>query len=138
MRGVTGKELSKLEDAWLPLLEPFPWGEDQTNGLRLRGRLLFGVGSRLLGTEPANAEAAGAFWSLADGAAHCTDPQSRQLLFKEARHALAQIPGRMPRQVRPLTVLTALSAAEDIRGSGGWGRLSAALQHRLFGSFPRG
>ena len=28
-RGVSGKELSQLEDAWLPLLEPFPWGEPQ-------------------------------------------------------------------------------------------------------------
>lgn len=137
-RGASGEELSKLEDAWSPLLEPFPWGEEQANGLRLRGSVLFGLGARLLGGDPVNAEAAGAFWSLADGAAHCSDPQSRQYLLKEARHALAAIPGRMPRHIRPLTVLIALAAAECIRGSAGWGRLSAALRHRLFGSFPRG
>jgi len=39
--GISGAELSKLEDAWLPLLEPFPWAEAAAEGLRLRGRLLF-------------------------------------------------------------------------------------------------
>ena len=48
-RGVSGGELSRLEDGWLPLLEPFPWGEAQADGLKLRGRLLFGIGARLLG-----------------------------------------------------------------------------------------
>src|SRR4051794_34282993 len=47
-RGIRGKDLARLEDAWLPLLEPFPWGEAQAEGLKLRGLILFGIGTRLL------------------------------------------------------------------------------------------
>ncbi len=46
-RGITGKELSQLEDGWLALLDPFPWNEAQAEALRLRGRILFGIGARL-------------------------------------------------------------------------------------------
>jgi hypothetical protein len=136
-RGLSGKELSALEDAWLPLLEPFPWDERQADGLRLRGGVLFGLGARLLGAEGADAKAAGAIWSLADGAAHCSDPQTRQFLLKEAQLELPGIPKRMPGPVRPLTVLTALAVFDCVREGAGLGRLSAALRHRLFGTFPR-
>src|SRR5206468_3403144 len=96
-RGISGEELSTLEDAWLPLLQPFPWGGEQAEGLRLRGRILFGIGARLLGGKPEDAEAAGAFWSLADGAAHCSDAPSREFLLRAARGALAGLPRRLPR-----------------------------------------
>ena len=135
-RGVTGKELSQLEDAWLSLLEPFPWGEPQAEGLRLRGRLLFGIGARLLGGEPQDAEDAGAFWSVVDGAAHCSDAPSRQFLQREARAALAELPAKLPREIRPLTVLTAL-AAHDVLRSGRLTRVGVALAHRLRGAMPR-
>src|SRR5690348_7199019 len=42
--GVTGAELSLLEDAWEPMLAPFPWGPEQAEGFRQRGGLLFGIG----------------------------------------------------------------------------------------------
>jgi phytoene synthase len=135
-RGISGKELSQLEDAWLPLLEPFPWGEPQAEGLRLRGRLLFGIGARLLGGEREDAEAAGAFWSLVDGAAHCSDALSREFLLREARAALAELPPKLPREMRPLTVLTAL-AAHDVLRSGRLLRVRVALAHRLRGAIPR-
>ncbi len=51
-RGISGQELSRLEDAWLPLLEPFPWGGAQAEALKLRGRILFGLGAQLLGDMP--------------------------------------------------------------------------------------
>src|SRR4051812_18953651 len=95
-RGVTGKELSLLEDAWLPLLEPFPWGENVAEGLKLRGRILFGIGARLLGGDPADGEAAGALWSLVDGARHCTDVHSRMFLLREAREVIADLPRTQP------------------------------------------
>jgi 15-cis-phytoene synthase len=135
-RGVSGKELSTLEDAWLPLLQPFPWADDQAEGLRLRGRTLFGIGARLLGGSPEDAEAAGAFWSLADGAAHCSDVSSHELLLREARAALVELPRQLPREVRPLTVLAAL-AAHDVLRSGRLTRVAVALAHRLRGTIPR-
>lgn len=135
-RGVTGEELSQLEDAWLPLLEPFPWDEPQADGLKLRGRVLFGIGARLLGGPAAHAGAAGALWSLADGADHCSDQQSRIFLHREAASALSQVPRKVPRALRPLTVLAAL-AAYDVRPAGRLGRGGAAIAHRLTGRFPR-
>src|SRR4051794_40836438 len=41
MRWTNGAMLSLLADAWVPLLEPFPWGEAQTEAARERGELLF-------------------------------------------------------------------------------------------------
>ena len=134
---VTGKELSQLEDAWLPLLQPFAWGDDQAEGLMLRGRILFGIGARLLGTPSDQAEHAGAFWSLVDGEHHCREPQSRDMLRQRAAWLLPQIGRPMPRSVRALTVLAALAAADLIREGSGLKRLSAAVKHRLMGSFPR-
>jgi phytoene synthase len=136
-RGVTGQELSRLEDAWLPLMEAFPWGEAAAEGLRLRGRILFGLGARLLGGEAASAEAAGAFWSLIDGAHHCSDPVSREHLLRQAQAALGQIRGALPRRLRPLTVLAAVTAADLVREGSGLARLFAAVRHRLTGRLPR-
>ena len=136
-RGIAGKELATLEDGWLPLLAPFPWGEAQASGLKERGRLLFGIGARLLGGQAGDAEAAGALWSLVDGAGHVSDAGSRDVLLAQARKALAELP-RSPPAVRPLTVLAALAAHDVLRGTGGARRVAAALAHRLRGTYPRG
>ncbi len=135
-RGVTGEELSLLEDAWLPLLDPFPWDVPQAGGLKLRGRILFGIGARLLGGETKDAEMAGEVWSLADGADHCSDRQSRIFFRREAASALSRLPRNVSRTLRPLTVLAAL-AAYDVRAAGRLGRGGAAIAHRLTGRFPR-
>ena len=136
-RGITGLELSELEDAWLPLLEPFPWEERVADGLRLRGRILFGIGARLLGEQADDTKAAGALWSLVDGATHCSDAGSRDYLCHAAREAIVNLPRRQPSRVRPLTVLAAL-AAYDLRPGGRLGRVGVALAHRLRGTMPRG
>jgi phytoene synthase len=134
-RGASGRELSKLEDGWMPLLDSFPWGDEQVKGLKLRGRILFGIGARLLGAIPSDVETAGQLWSLVDGANHCSDPASRALLLSEAA-ALA--PSRASSLIRPLTMLAAL-AAHDLRGQAGQMRRGlAALRHRYLGAFPRG
>lgn len=133
-RGITGRELSVLEDAWLPLLQSLPWGAEQVDGLKLRGRILFGIGARLLGASPLDAETAGELWSLVDGAEHCSNFDTRNMLLREAA-ALA--PPRASTAVRPLTMLAALSA-HDFRPRGGFRRGLAALRHRYRGTFPRG
>jgi phytoene synthase len=135
VRGVGGKELTRLEDAWLSLLEPLPWSDPQAKGLKLRGGILFGIGARLLGGDREDAEAAGELWSLADGAHHCSDPQSREYLLAEAR--TVRLPAKVPSTVRPLTVLAALTAHDVRHGADGAGRVSAALAHHLRGKFPR-
>jgi phytoene synthase len=130
-RGVSGAELSQLEDVWAPMLDAFPWGAAQIDGFRQRGRLLFGISARLLGSATVEAEKAGELWSLHDGAAHCSDPSSRNLLDEAAIETVRDLPGKMPPRLRPLTVIAALAAA------GGKRRGPVALAHRLFGTFPR-
>jgi phytoene synthase len=137
MTMTNGATLSELPIAWAPLLYPFPWGADVADGLRERGRLLFGIGAQILGNDGVEAEAAGALWSLVDGAEHCSDKQSRDFLLGEAKAAIAEVPRRMPREVRPLTVLAAL-AAHDLFGSNRLSRVAAAAAHRLWGTMPRG
>jgi phytoene synthase len=136
-RGVSGKELSQLEEAWLPLLEPFPWQDAQAEGLKLRGHILFGVGAGLLGGDPAAVAGAGALWSLVDGEHHCSNPQSREMLRQQAAALLAQGLAPIPSQLRVLTALAALAAADMVREGSGLKRLSGVVRHRLTGSFPR-
>lgn len=136
-RGISGEQLSHLEDGWLPLLDPFPWEAAQAEGLRLRGRTLFGIGARLLGSDPTDAEAAGALWSLVDGGRHCSDADSRQYLCAAARASLEEVPTKLPSSIRPLTILAAL-AAYDLRPGGRLGRVGAAFAHRLRGSIRHG
>jgi len=134
-RGVTGSELSNLEDAWLPLLQPFPWREAQAVGLKLRGRTLFAIGARLLGGEPEDAEAAGAFWSLIDGARHCSDEQSARFLFSAAK--AVELPRKIPRVLRPLTVLAATAVPAMTDPTSGLARGMAAVHHRTTGRIAR-
>ena len=135
VRGITGGELSGLEDAWLPLLQSFPWGNAQVGGLKLRGRILFGVGARLLGARPSDSETAGELWSLADAARNCSDTDTSTMLLREAP-VLA--PSRAPTGVRPLTILAALAAHDLLVGGGQVRRGLAALRHRYRGTFPGG
>jgi hypothetical protein len=132
-RGVTGGELSALEDAWLPQLEPFPWGLEQAAGFRLRGRIIFGIGARLLDGRPIDAEPAGEIWSLIDAAHHCSDARSRECLLSEA--ARLNVSSLIPTKLRPLTTLCAL-AIIDTRGSSPFRRGIAAIAHRVTGRIP--
>ena len=143
-RGITGEELSQLEDAWLPLLQPFPWGESQTDALKLRGRILFGIGARLLEGDPEDAEAAGALWSIVDAARHCGDTYARMFLLGEGRKAIAELPRTQPPKfLRRLTGLAAIAAHDVIRNRplelpyGDAGRAAAAFLHYLRGTLPR-
>lgn len=143
-RGITGSEISGLEDGWLPLLETPPWGQSAADGLRRRGRLLFRIGARLLDCDPADAEAAGALWSLVDGARNITDFYTRRFLLDEARKAIADLPrSRPPRKLRNLTTLAAVAAHDVLRDKpldlgNGFGRMATATIHRMNGTLPKG
>jgi phytoene synthase len=138
-RGITGGELSRLEDGWLPLLQSLPWDNAQAEALALRGRLLFGIGSHLLGRNPAEGEPFGAIWSLVDGVRHCTDRQSREFLIGRAKSAIADLPRRrISGELRPLTMIAAFAALDALNdGRGGWRRLLYSLRHSMFGIMPR-
>jgi len=137
-RGVSGAELATLEDCWLALLKPFPWTVLAAELIRVRGRILFGIGGRLLGQNAEEVEAAGAIWSLVDIARHCSDLASREMLFAEACKSIADLgPHKPPRGLRPLTALAAV-AAHDVLGGSSAGRGLVALVHTLTGRFPRG
>lgn len=144
-RGITGAELSQLERAWLPLLEPFPWRDAVADGLALRGRVLFSAGARLLGGDPEEAEAAGALWSLVDGARHCSDFHSRMYLLNRARQAIGTLPReKPPKRLRRLTGLAAMAAHDVLRNRPldlpyeNAGRGMAAFLHYMRGTLPRG
>ena len=144
-RGITGTDLTGLEDAWLPLLEPFPWREPVAAGLRLRGGILFSLGVRLLGGNAADASAAGELWSLVDGARHCSDVHSRMFLLAEARQVMQNLPeSRPPKYLRRLTGLAAMAAHDVLRNKPldlpyeSAGRGMAAMLHYARGTLPRG
>jgi len=132
---IRGHELSQLEDFWLPLLAAFPWGEEQVDALKGRGRLLFGIGARLLGGDPAEAETAGELWALEDGGLHCSDAASRQRLRCEA--LAIERNAKVPRSLRPLTVLGELAIINILEPSSGVARGMAALHHRITGRFSQ-
>jgi len=138
--GVSGAELSRLEDCWLALLSPFPWGDAQAAALVERGAILFGIGARLLGREAEEGVPFGAVWSLADGARHCSDTQSRAFLVDRARSAIAELPRRrVPTELLPLTMIVGRRAYDLLYGDRrGWHRLLMALRYMIFGTFPRG
>jgi phytoene synthase len=138
-RGISGSDLSALEDCWLLLFSPFPWGEAVADALRKRGEILFGIGARLLGRAPAEGEPFGAIWSLVDGVRHCTDKKSREFLIDRAKSAIAALPRwRISGELRPLTMIAAFAAYDVLHdGAGGWRRVVSALRHSIFGIMPR-
>jgi phytoene synthase len=137
--GITGAELSRLEDCWLPLLSPFPWGDAEADAIAERGAILFGIGARLLGRDAADADRFGAVWSLAEAAQHVSDAESRAVLRARAKSAIAELPRqRMAAELSPFAMIAVRRAYDLLHGDrGGWHRLLAGLRYSLFGGFPR-
>jgi phytoene synthase len=135
--GVTGLELSRLEDCWLTLLNPAPWGAAEVDAVAERGALLFGIGARLLGRSAAEGEPLGAVWSLADAAQHCSDPQSRAALVDRATSAIAALPQRSSSDLAPLKMIVVRETYDLLNGDRrGWHRILAALRYVIFGRMP--
>lgn len=126
--GVKGAELSRLEDCWLQLLTPYPWGDPEVDAVANRGSILFAIAARLLGGEPAEAEPFGALWSLADAASGVSDEQSRVVLRARAQSALAELPRERPAKLLPLTMIATRRSYDLFHGHHGpWHRLMFVL-----------
>ena len=135
--GVSGAELSRLEYCWLALLSPFPWDDLVADAVAQRGRILFGIGARLLGREAAEGEPFGVVWSLADVATRSSDPESRTLLRDRAKVAIADLP-QTPKGLLPLTMFVIRRAYELEHGDRyGWHRLLWAVRSITLGKIPR-
>jgi len=131
-----GAMLSLLPGAWAPLLYPFPWEDGVAQGMRERGKLLFQIGAQIIGSNSDEAGAPGAVWSLTDAAFHCSDPTSRDFLLQEERREIGNLDVAVLPELRPITVLAALSA-HDALGRSRLSRGIAAFRHRICGTFPR-
>lgn len=143
-RGIRGAELAAVEGGWRPLFDEFPWTITTAEALLLRGRLLFGLGARLLGCDPAPLEPAGGLWALVDVARGCSDAASRRLLLGQALVLGKPLRGMsLPSTARPLGMLTTAAMRDADRGEpveqrGAPGRVAAMLGHRWTGRLPRG
>ena len=129
-RGISGAELSKLEDGWASLLDEAV----EPARVAARGARLFRLGARLLGREHEEVAEAGALYALVSvgrrGVPELLEPAGEQAK-SVTRHPF-------PRALRPLTALARL-AARDLRHGppfeqeGSPPRLAAMLRHRWSG-----
>jgi phytoene synthase len=140
--GVSGRDLAALEGGWARLFEPFPWNAQVAEAIWFRGRHLFALGGRVLGSSTEDIAAAGGHWALVDAARHCSDEPSRTMLLQQARTLGRGIGGlRFPVQLRPLSML-AMLALRDAAGEGFFEpqgsprRMAAMFGHRLSGRLP--
>jgi phytoene synthase len=142
-RGVTGRDLASLEDGWLRLFDPFPWGAETSEAIWFRGNLLFGLGAKVLAVNDPPIQAAGGLWALTDAARHCSDASSRALLLDQARTFARGLGGeKFPTALRPLSALAAVAIRDCRRGEpfeaeGTPGRAAAMLRHRFTGGLAR-
>jgi phytoene synthase len=141
-RGIAGSTLASLEGGWLRLFDDFPWDIATSEAIWFRGRLLFGLGGRILGAKSDQVEGVGGVWALVDAARQCSDAASRDMLLEQARRFARSLSGaRFPFAVRPVTGLAALAIRDLARGEpfepeATRGRVAAMLAHRLTGRLP--
>ena len=142
-RGIRGADVAALEGGWIKLFAPFPWDLSVVEAIWFRGRLLFGLGAKLLGGTNDRIEAAGGLWAIMDSARHCSDPGSRTVLMGEAGSLARGLGGeRIEPTLRPLSMLTALAIRDLANGEpfereGAPGRIASLLAHRLSGRLPK-
>jgi phytoene synthase len=134
-RGISGADLSNLEDGWATLLEE----EIDPTRIAERGALLFGLAARLLGGDDGKLGDAGALYALVSvgrrGVPHLLQ-EARGPAQRLARH-------RFPRSLRPLTGLARLAmrdlqSGEPFEAEGSPPRLAAMMRHRWSGVVTRG
>ncbi|HEX8841280.1 MAG TPA: hypothetical protein VF757_03170 [Sphingomicrobium sp.] len=138
-RGIAGTEIAALERGWLSLFDPFPWTVETSEAVWFRGRTLFWLGARVLGSPDEAIQSAGGIWTLVDAARHCSDGPSRAMLLDQARtFARGLANARFPWSLRPLSMLVAVAVRDLRRGEpfeaeATPGRASAMLAHRFSG-----
>jgi len=137
--GVRGEELARLEYCWLALLSPFPWDDVVADAVTERGRILFGIGARLIGCEAIEGEPLGAVWSLADVARRCSDPESRAFLCHRAKSAIRALHHKpVPAALGPLKMIAARRMYDLLHGDRSkWHRLLWAMRFSVSGRFPQ-
>ena len=141
-RGIAGAEVAAVELGWAALLQDFPWGLQVVDAVRVRGRVLFAIGGVILGADGDNLRAAGGLWAVVDCARHCSDPDSRRGLMREARLLADSVAGiRYPAAARPLSMLAALALHDvqsnsELEPEGTPKRAMRMLAHRLSGRMP--
>ncbi|HMC92260.1 MAG TPA: squalene/phytoene synthase family protein [Allosphingosinicella sp.] len=135
--GVTGAELSAMEEGWEVLLSGDPLTpEDLDTYAAARGAMLFRFAARLLGGPERLAGAAGEAWALADLARHSNEADADAAIAR-----LRTIPptARLPGRLRPLGMLGALGHRDAEPNRPRWeqqgapGRMWRMLRHRLTG-----
>ena len=142
-KGISGRDAAALEGGWLKLFTPFPWDVSVVEILWFRGRLLFGLGAKLLSRTDDRIEAAGGLWAIMDAARHCSDPPSRKILMTEGRTLARGLGGtKVEPALRPLSILAALAIRDLAKGEpfepeGSPGRIATMLGHRLSGKLPK-
>lgn len=140
---VSGRDAAALEGGWLKLFTPFPWDVSVVESIWFRGRLLFGLGAKLLGRTDDRIETAGGYWAIVDAARHCSDETSRNVLVGEGRTLARGLGGaKFEPSLRPLSMLAALAIrdltkSEPFEQEGSAGRIAAMLGHRLSGKLPK-
>ena len=122
---LTGAILAGLAERWDPLLDDFPWESEVFGAIAGRGAILFGQAGLILGADYpgiVQASVAGSLWALLDVARHCSDADSRDVIFDVGTDFLDKFArGPVEMAVRPLTML-GLLARRDLKR---WPRLEA-------------
>jgi phytoene synthase len=137
--GVTGGDLSKMEEGWTLLLSQEPLTTDELDRYATsRGRLLFRHSGTILGHPLGEEmEQAGEGWALADLARH-SNAGDAAAASEAGQKRFSRAP-RWPSPLRPLGMLAAL-ARRDLAGGadalelhGSPGRMLRMLLHRITG-----
>jgi 15-cis-phytoene synthase len=137
--GISGAELSKMEEGWSVLLSPDPLTPDdlRTYG-EMRGGLLFAFSARILGGEAGEpVRRGGEAWALVDLARH-SNPQDARAALTEARSRSGGRTG-WPSRLRPIGMLSVLARrdskgeAGSLEAQGAPARMLRMLRHRITG-----
>ena len=137
--GVTGSELSQMEEGWTLLLSQVPLTPgDLDRYAAARGGLLFRYSGVILGRQlSGEMEQAGEGWALTDLARHSNATDAAAAL--EAAKERFSYPLRWPSPLRPLGMLAALakrdaqSGLETLEPHGAPKRMLRMLRHRITG-----
>jgi phytoene synthase len=137
--GVTGSQLSQMEEGWTLLLSQDPLTPaDLGRYAAARGGLLFRYSGAVLGRQSnGEMEQAGEGWALADLARHSNATDAAAAL-EGAKERLSD-PPRCPSPLRPLGMLAALARRDAERGlkalepHGAPKRMLLMLRHRITG-----
>ena len=131
--GITGADLSAMEEGWLMLLSDDALTDDDlARYAALRGGLLFALTARLLGDSEFSVARAGEAWALADLARH-----SRRA--EEIKSPPPESQVKWLRKLRPLGMLAMLARRDlerigrEPERQGSPARMLRMIRHRLSG-----